>query len=51
MAGIPIEALTDQYTISYTPSGTYLARLHDRPPPRGTSVLALGDPFFPPAKK
>src|SRR5262249_24908287 len=32
MAGVPIEALTDQYTISYTPSGTYLARLKERPP-------------------
>jgi hypothetical protein len=50
MAGIPVEALTDQYTISYTPSGTYLARLKDRPPPRGTRLLAVGDPLFPPIK-
>jgi CHAT domain-containing protein/tetratricopeptide (TPR) repeat protein len=50
MAGIPLEALTDQYTISYTPSGTYLARLKDRPPPRGTRLLAVGDPLFPPTK-
>jgi CHAT domain-containing protein len=42
--------LTDQYTISYTPSGTYLARLKDRPPPRGTRLLAAGDPLFPPTK-
>jgi CHAT domain-containing protein len=50
MAGIPIEALTDRYTVSYTPSGTYLARLKDRPPPRGTRLLAVGDPLFPPTK-
>jgi CHAT domain-containing protein len=50
MAGIPIEALTDQYTVSYTPSGTYLARLKDRPPPRSTRLLAVGDPLFPPIK-
>ena len=30
MAGVPIEALTDQYTVSYTPSGTYLVRLRER---------------------
>jgi CHAT domain-containing protein len=47
MAGLPIEALTDQYTVSYTPSGTYLARLKDRPPPRGTRLLAVGDPLLP----
>jgi hypothetical protein len=50
MAGIPIEALTDQYTVSCTPSGTYLARLKDRSPPRGTRLLAVGDPLFPPSK-
>jgi CHAT domain-containing protein len=50
MAGIPIEALTDQYAISYTPSGTYLARLKDRPPTRGTRLLAVGDPLFPPTQ-
>jgi len=50
MAGIPVEALTDQYTISYTPSCTYLARLKDREPPRGKGMLAVGDPVFPPAQ-
>ncbi len=50
MAGIPIEALTDQYTVSYTPSCTYLARLKDRERPRGTGLLAVGDPVFPPAR-
>jgi tetratricopeptide (TPR) repeat protein len=48
MAGIPVEALTNQYTISYTPSGTYLARLPQRERPRGTRLLAVGDPVFPP---
>jgi hypothetical protein len=51
MAGFPIEALTDQYTVSYTPSGTFLARLKDRDRPRGTGVLAVGDPMFPPVKE
>jgi CHAT domain-containing protein len=51
MAGIPIEALTDRYTVSYTPSGTYLARLKDRERPCSTGVLAVGDPTFPPAKE
>jgi len=50
MAGVPIEALTDQYTVSYTPSCTSLARLKDRERPRGTGLLAVGDPVFPPAR-
>jgi CHAT domain-containing protein len=48
MAGIPLEALTEQYTVSYTPSGTYLARRPERPPCGGTGLLAVGDPVFPP---
>jgi tetratricopeptide (TPR) repeat protein len=51
MAGIPIEALTDQCTVSYTPSGTYLARLKDRERPRSSGVLAVCDPLFPPVKE
>jgi CHAT domain-containing protein len=47
MAGIPIETLTDQHAVSYTPSGTYLARLKDRERPHGTGFLAVGDPLFP----
>jgi len=50
MAGIPIEALTDLYTVSYTPSGTYLARLKDRERPHSTGLLAVGDPVFPPVR-
>ncbi len=46
MAGVPVELLTDKYIISYVPSGTFLARLKDRPAPVGTRILALGDPIF-----
>jgi tetratricopeptide (TPR) repeat protein len=51
MAGIPIDALTDQHTISYTPSGTFLARPKERDRPRSTRVLAVGDPVLPVAKE
>jgi tetratricopeptide (TPR) repeat protein len=51
MAGVPVEALTDRYTVSYTPSGTYLARLKDLQRPRSTGLLAVGDPVFPPVKE
>jgi hypothetical protein len=47
MAGVPVEALTDRFTISYTPSRTYLARLKDRERSPGTGLLAVGDPVFP----
>jgi len=50
MAGIPVEALTDQYTVTYTPSATFLAHLKDRQRPRSTGLLAVGDPVFPPVK-
>jgi CHAT domain-containing protein/tetratricopeptide (TPR) repeat protein len=46
MAGIPVEELTDKYTISYVPSGTFLARLKDKPAASGSGLLALGDPIF-----
>ncbi len=46
MAGIPVEVLTDKYTVSYVPSGTFLARLRDKPAPTGSALLALGDPVF-----
>jgi tetratricopeptide (TPR) repeat protein len=46
MAGVPVEALSDRYRISYVPSGTFLARLQARPQPQGERVLALGDPRF-----
>jgi tetratricopeptide (TPR) repeat protein len=47
MAGIPIEVLNDKYMISYTPSGTYLARHKKSEPPATTRLLAIGDPVFP----
>jgi tetratricopeptide (TPR) repeat protein len=50
IAGVPVEVLTDQYTVSYTPSGTYLARLPARRKPRSTRLLAVGDPVFRPVQ-
>jgi CHAT domain-containing protein len=49
MAGVPVDALTDEYVVSYVPSGTYLARTEDRPRPQSTSLLALGDAVYPAA--
>ncbi|MFM7150564.1 MAG: CHAT domain-containing protein, partial [Gemmataceae bacterium] len=46
MAGIPIEPMLPDRTISYVPSGTFLARRGktlDKP----NTILALGDPVFP----
>jgi len=55
MAGIPLEALTDDYTVSYAPSGTMYAwlgektRTSGKPQANGVrpdSLLAVGDPVF-----
>lgn len=46
MAGIPVETLTDRYTISYIPSGTFLARWNNAGPLPESRLLALGDPDF-----
>ena len=46
MAGIPLESLTDQYTVCYMPSGTYLANSRDQKRSAGTGLLAVGDPEF-----
>jgi CHAT domain-containing protein len=53
MAGVPVEALTERYTVSYAPSGTVFARLAETRKPgdkeagrQGPSLLALGDPAF-----
>jgi tetratricopeptide (TPR) repeat protein len=47
MAGIPVEALSDRYLVSYAPSGTVLARLRNKHRPLGSpALLALGDPNF-----
>jgi hypothetical protein len=55
MAGIPVEALTDRYTVSYAPSATMFARLQEQRRQARTKgdaaaavrLLALGDPVFP----
>ena len=46
MAGVPVEVLTRDYTVSYIPSGTFLARLKEKERPAGNRILALGDPIF-----
>ncbi len=46
MAGIPVSLLTDQFTISYVPSGTFLAQLRDQPKLTSTQFLALGDAIY-----
>jgi hypothetical protein len=58
MSGIPVEALTDRYTISYAPSGTMFAWLHEKASEaeqagqgsRPISILVVGDPVFEPAQ-
>jgi CHAT domain-containing protein/serine/threonine protein kinase len=56
MAGIPLEALTERFTVSYAPSGSVLAwiQLERRDAPARDaatrrSLLAIGDPAFGPA--
>lgn len=52
MAGVPLELLTDEYVVSYVPSGTFLARVRNRPRPVGPAeLLAVGDPVFHVLKK
>jgi tetratricopeptide (TPR) repeat protein len=46
LAGVPVELLAPEFTVSYVPSGTFLARAKDRPSPAGRRALALGDPIF-----
>src|SRR5262249_20650645 len=51
MAGIPVEALSDQFKISYVPSGTVFAWLQEQrekveSQEGNTSLLALGNPNF-----
>jgi hypothetical protein len=47
MAGVPVEALTDRYTVSYAPSATVFARLRQKHRPLASpTLLALGDPNF-----
>jgi hypothetical protein len=47
MAGIPVEALTDRYVVSYAPSGSVFARVRQKHRSLETpTLLALGDPNF-----
>jgi CHAT domain-containing protein len=47
MAGVPVEALTDDHLVSYAPSGSVLARLREgHRPLQDPTLLALGDPDF-----
>jgi CHAT domain-containing protein len=52
MASVPLEALTDQYTISYISSGTILTLLKEQHSnrPRSKGLLAVGDPVFRPIR-
>jgi tetratricopeptide (TPR) repeat protein len=47
MAGIPVEALSERYLVSYAPSGSVFARLRAKHRPLAEpTVLAVGDPTF-----
>jgi tetratricopeptide (TPR) repeat protein len=46
LAGVPVEAFADGYTVSYTLSGTLYAHLRRQPQPTTRGLLALGDPVF-----
>jgi CHAT domain-containing protein/tetratricopeptide (TPR) repeat protein len=49
MARVPVEALTDRFTISYIPSASVYAQLQQQHRPlEGRSLLALGNPEFRP---
>jgi len=55
MARIPLEVLTNKFTVSYAPSGTIFAWLQEHRPAAGdkappATLLALGDPAFQPAQ-
>ncbi len=51
MSALPVEVIAPDYTVSYTPSGTFLAqRLVAHRPLAPSAVLALGDPAFAPGK-
>jgi CHAT domain-containing protein/Tfp pilus assembly protein PilF len=47
LAKVPVEALSDRWTVSYVPSGSAFARALERPrKSRPTSALVLADPVF-----
>jgi tetratricopeptide (TPR) repeat protein len=49
MAGVPVELIAPEYTVSYIPSGTFLARRGKRLDKPAT-ILAVGDPTYPEVK-
>jgi CHAT domain-containing protein len=46
LAGVPVELLIEECTISYALSGTLYAHLRQQPAVKSTSLLAVGDPVF-----
>jgi Tfp pilus assembly protein PilF len=47
MSALPVEALSDRYTLSYTPSASVFARQREQHRKlEGTSLLVLADPTF-----
>jgi tetratricopeptide (TPR) repeat protein len=46
LAGVPLEVLAEDVTISYALSGTLHTHLKTQPAVKGTGLLALGDPIF-----
>jgi tetratricopeptide (TPR) repeat protein len=46
LAGVPVELLIGDCTVSYALSGTLFAHLRQQPPVKSTGLLALGDPVF-----
>jgi tetratricopeptide (TPR) repeat protein len=46
LAGVPLEAVADEFTVSYASSGTLYAHLRKQPAVKGAGLLALGDPVF-----
>jgi tetratricopeptide (TPR) repeat protein len=46
LAGVPLEALGDDFTVSYALSGTLHAHLKTQPGVKGKGLLALADPIF-----
>src|SRR5262249_29602064 len=47
MSAVPVEALTDRYTVSYVPSASVFARQAEQHRPlQASSLLVLADPVF-----
>jgi Tfp pilus assembly protein PilF len=48
LAGVPVEIIAEGYIVSYAPSGTLCAHLHQLSRPGSQGLLALADPLFDP---